>query len=152
MLKAIKSTLIATSLLLCAGAASAATFVVEAETGAGGDAVFENIHGGYTGTGYINTTNAQGVSLLLFKYINIEPAPTGTVKVRYANGGTTNRPATFYVNEQFFTLQFPPTGGWNVWREATVTSPLIWSSNEFLLTATTSGGLANIDKITIVTP
>ena len=152
MLKALKLSLVATSLAFYASAASAATFVVEAETQAGGDAVFENIHGGYTGTGYINTTNATGVSLLLFKYIDIEPAPVGTVKVRYANGASSARPATFYVNEEYFTLQFPPTGGWNVWAEATVSSPLIWSSNEFLLTATSSAGLANIDKITIVTP
>lgn len=150
-IKIFKQAIIAGALTLCAGYASAATYVLQAEN-ASGNVDFENIHGGYTGTGYVNTPNQQGVNILFFKFSNSETAIPATVKVRYANGGTTARPATFFVNNESFTLQCPPTGGWNVWTEVSVSSSLIWTSNEFLLEATTSQGLANIDKITIVTP
>ncbi len=83
---------------------------------------------------------------------SVDPAVPGTIKVRYANGGTTNRTATFYVNNNTFTLQFPPTGAWTVWKEVSVNSSIIWSGNEFLLEAMTSEGLPNIDKITVITP
>lgn len=152
MVKTLKSSLIAASLVFCANAASAATFVVEAEEWTDSDALFENIHGGYTGTGYVNTLNEYGADILLFKYIDIEPAPVATIKVRYANGSSANRPADFITLQSTHSLNFPPTGGWNVWREVTFSAPLVWSSNEFWLTATSNSGLANIDKITIVTP
>lgn len=138
-------------LALFSQVAAAAQTVLQAEN-ANGNVVFENIHGGYTGTGYVNTPNQQGVNLLFLMYSSVEPAVPGTIKIRYANGGNVNRPATFYVNTDMFTLQFPPTGGWNVWKDVSVSSPIIWSGNEFLLEATSNQGLANIDKITVVTP
>lgn len=150
--KIIGSTVVATALSLCASFASAGTVVLQAETTASGDVVFENIHGGYTGTGYVNTPNQSGAWLMFSKYYGQEPPPVANITVRYANGTSTNRPATFYVNETKFTLSFPPTGGWNVWKDVSVSTQLIWTTNEFLLTATTNGGLANIDKLTIVTP
>jgi hypothetical protein len=149
--KIFKKAIAACALTLCAGYASAATYVLQAEN-ASGDVVFENIHGGYTGTGYVNTPNMNGVNLLFFKHSTSETALPATVKIRYANGASTARPANIYVNNDSFTNQFAPTGGWNVWKEVTVSSWLLWTSNEFLVEATTSQGLANIDKITVVTP
>lgn len=153
MQKVIRSTLVVASLALCASAASAVTVVNQVEIVADGNvALFENIHGGYTGSGYINTINEYDAGFMFHMYVDVEPNPTGTIKIRYANGTGSARPATLEVNSYSYTLQFPPTGGWNVWQEATVYSPLIWASNELVLWADTSAGLANIDKVTIVTP
>ncbi len=153
MFNALKSILIASSFVFGASTASAVTVVNEVEGVANGTvALFENIHGGYTGSGYINTINEYGAGFLFHMYVDVEPNPAGTIRIRYANGTGSARPATLGVNSYSYTLQFPPTGGWNVWREATIYSPLIWASNELELTADTAAGLANIDKVTIVTP
>ncbi len=153
-LKTFKSTIIAAALAICAGPALAATTsTLQAETvGSGSAAVFENIHGGYTGTGYVNSPNALDTELWFFKDSNIEPAVTATFKIRYANGGTTARPANFTVNNETYWLQFPPTGGWNVWAEVTVAATLIWDMNEMVLESLSTAGLANIDRLTITTP
>lgn len=152
MLKALTRGLVAASLAVAAGTASAVTVVNEVEIYADGSvALFENIHGGYTGSGYINTINEYGAGFMFHMYVDVEQNPAGTIKIRYANGGNSSRTATLGVNSYFYTVQFPPTGGWNVWREVSVFSPLIWASNEFTLHANTNDGLANIDKVTIVT-
>lgn len=152
-LKTIKSTLVAAALALTAGPALAATVTLQAESvGSGSAAVFENIHGGYTGTGYVNSPNTTGTELWFFRDSNIEPAVTATFKVRYANGATTSRPANFTVNNEVYWLQFPPTGGWNVWAEVTVAATLLWDMNEIVLTSLSANGLANIDRLTITTP
>lgn len=153
MFKVLKSTVAMASLAFLATSASAFTVVNEVEGVADGSvALFENIHGGYTGSGYINTINEYGAGFMFHMYVDVEPNPTGTIKIRYANGTNSGRTASLGVNSYWYTVQFPPTGGWNVWREATVYSPLIWASNELVLSAETSAGLANIDKVTIVTP
>jgi len=121
----------------------------EAETGtlsAGG--TFDSNHLGFTGTGFANTANAVGA------YVDIPvtaaSAGTKTLTVRYSDGTTAARPATISVNgTSRGTLNFPVTANWDTWATASISVPLAAGSNVIRIAATTAGGDANIDSVTI---
>ena len=101
-------------------------------------------HPGFTGTGFVDTTNAVG-SALEFTVAG----PTEPLVFRYANGTTADRPATLTVNGTAAgTLSFPPTGDWANWATRSVSPALAAGTNTVRLTATTAGGLANLDSLT----
>jgi hypothetical protein len=129
------------------GTPTGSTF--EAETGtlsAGG--TFDANHLGFTGTGFANTANAVGA------YVDIPvtaaSAGTKTLTVRYSDGTTAARPATISVNgTSRGTLNFPVTANWDTWATASISVPLAAGSNVIRIAATTAGGDANIDSVTI---
>ncbi len=105
-------------------------------------------HTGFSGTGFCNTTNATGSAMTW----TVTPDATGTATLafRYANGTTTNRPATISVNgATVATLDFPPTGSWDTWATATTTTTLAAGSNTIAATATTADGTANLDYLDV---
>lgn len=111
-----------------------------------GGAVASN-HPGFTGTGFVDTTNAVG-SAVEFTVTG----PTEPLVFRYANGTTADRPATLTVNGATAgTLAFPPTGDWANWDTRATTAALAAGTNTVRLTATTAGGLANLDSLTVGT-
>jgi Fungal chitosanase of glycosyl hydrolase group 75/Carbohydrate binding module (family 6) len=121
----------------------------EAETGtlsAGG--TFDSNHVGFTGTGFANTANAVGA----YVEIPVTAATAGTksLSVRYSDGTTAARPATISVNgTSRGTLNFPTTANWDTWATASMSVPLTAGTNIIRVTATTAGGTANIDSVTI---
>jgi unsaturated rhamnogalacturonyl hydrolase len=110
--------------------------------------VVENNWPGFTGTGFANCDNVVGSGLEW----TVTPAAAGTTNltIRYANGTTTNRPATLSVNgTTVATPAFGPTGAWTAWQTVTVAADLTGGANTVRLVATTSNGPANIDSLTV---
>jgi pectate lyase len=101
-------------------------------------------HSGYTGIGYLDTTNAVGNGIDWS--VNVPSAGSYTFLWRFANGST-DRPARLLVNgiEIAASIPFPTTGAWENWTTATVDISLPAGNAAIRLEATTSGGCANID-------
>ncbi|HCU51851.1 MAG TPA: hypothetical protein DGG94_18965, partial [Micromonosporaceae bacterium] len=111
--------------------------------------VVESNHAGFTGTGFVNYNNVSG-SAVEFT-VNVSATASTTLRFRYANGTTTNRPMSITVNGSVVSsnLAFNGTGAWSTWSEATVTANLNAGSNTIRATATTAGGGPNLDKLTL---
>jgi hypothetical protein len=101
---------------------------------------------GFSGSGFCNATNAVGAYAQFT--VNASAAGTATLGVRFANGGTSARPANLIVNGS--TVQAPSfegTGAWSTWVTKTLTVPVNAGSNTIRLDPTTSGGLPNVDHL-----
>ncbi len=134
--------------LVVSGSASAASTLYEAEQATIFHGVVESNHLGFTGTGFVNTTNEVGC------YIEfaVTAAASGsfTLGIRYANGTSTSRPGNLSVNGTVVaTPAFGSTGNWDTWAVASVPVTLASGTNLVRLTATTSNGLPNVDSMTV---
>ncbi|MEN0036830.1 MAG: pectinesterase family protein [Cellvibrio sp.] len=110
--------------------------------------VIDNKHAGYTGTGFIDTENAVGASIVWS--LSAASAKTYTAQIRFGNGGTSARRATVVVNDnQIKTLDFPTNSNWTQWQTVNVDIPLKAGTNSIKLVAETADGLANIDSIRV---
>ncbi|MEU4536528.1 GDSL-type esterase/lipase family protein [Streptosporangium sp. NPDC023825] len=132
--------------------AHAATTRYEAESApavCGG--VTASDHSGYSGGGFCDTTNAVG-SAAQFT-VSAPAAGTATLSVRYANGTTANRPADISLNGTTVQsgLAFEGTGAWTTWATKSLPVQLNAGTTTVRLTATTSGGLGNIDYVEVTT-
>ncbi|WP_117209549.1 CBM35 domain-containing protein [Allorhizocola rhizosphaerae] len=127
-------------LVLVAGPVYAAPTRYEAES-ATCDGTIDSNHAGFSGTGFCNGNNAVGAALTFT--VNASAAGSATLGIRYANGTTTDRPAT--VNGT--AVGFPGTGGWTTWVTNTVTLQVTAGSNTITISPTTASGLANIDYL-----
>jgi len=128
--------------------ASAAAALYEAEQAAITNGSVSTQHPGFTGAGFVDTANAVGAAV----EFTVDAAAAGShaLVFRYANGTSANRPATLVINgAAHSTPPFPATGGWPTWRTQSVTAPLTAGANTVLVTATTSGGLPNLDSLTV---
>ncbi len=101
---------------------------------------------GYTGTGYVDYRNNSGDFIEWIVYKNT--AGAALLNFRYANGGTADRPLKLAVNGTAASdaLQFPPTGSWANWAQATATVNLKAGMNTVRLTANGASG-ANLDHL-----
>lgn len=108
-------------------------------------------HAGYTGSSFVDLTNAIGSTLLL-EFSLAEAMPTATVLVRWANGKTDDRAMSFTVNGelQVASQAFGSSGAFTTWVETSVILNLRKGTNRILMTSLTSNGGPNLDKITIV--
>ncbi|HEU4424861.1 MAG TPA: PQQ-dependent sugar dehydrogenase, partial [Pilimelia sp.] len=130
------------------GPATAAPVTYQAENATIFHGVVESEHTGYTGTGYVNSTNEVGA----YVEWTFTPATAGsvTLRFRYANGVATNRTTSVMLNGASLpTLQFPSTGGWTSWEMQNEPASLSAGSNTVRVTATTAGGLANLDSLVV---
>lgn len=107
-------------------------------------------HAGYSGAGFCNGDNAVGASAQFT--VDASTTATATLRVRYANGTTTARPASLIVNGSTVgTPSFGGTGAWTTWSTSTLTVTLNAGSNTIRFDPTTAGGLPNIDYLDVVT-
>ncbi len=127
-------------LIFLAGPVYAAPTRYEAES-ANCNGTIDSNHAGFSGSGFCNANNAVGAAVTFT--VNASAAGTATVGVRYANGTTTDRPAT--VNGT--ALAFSGTGAWTTWITSTVTLQVSAGNNTITISPTTANGLANIDYI-----
>lgn len=105
-------------------------------------------HTGYTGTGFADL----GGNGTWIEWNNVTRATAGTanIVVRYANGGTANRPVQLRVNGTLVgTYTQVPTGSWTTWQTQTLPATLSAGNNTVRLTVSTTTGGANIDKIDV---
>lgn len=108
-------------------------------------------HTGYTGTGFVDMTNAVG-STLLFDFSLAEEMHDAVVLVRWANGKSDDRAMSFTVNDslQIARQEFGFSGAFTTWLETSCSLSFRKGRNTLLITALTSNGGPNLDKITIV--
>uniref|UniRef100_UPI003CD0772C carbohydrate-binding protein n=1 Tax=Streptomyces hawaiiensis TaxID=67305 RepID=UPI003CD0772C len=107
-------------------------------------------HTGYTGTGFCNGDSAVGAHAQFT--VDAATAGTATLRLRFANGTTTARPASLIVNgSTVHTPSFEGTGAWNTWVTQTLTVTLNAGSNTIRFHPTTSAGLPNIDHLEVST-
>ena len=109
--------------------------------------LIETEHTGFTGAGYANAANAVGAKLTWA--VNVAKAGRYTLKITYANGGTTNRPATFAVDAFSASLNFSSTNAWTTWQSETLMVELSVGSHLLTLSPKEAAGLANIDSLTL---
>jgi pectinesterase len=110
--------------------------------------VVDTKHAGYTGTGFIDTENAVGASIVWS--LSAASAKTYTAQIRFGNGGAGARRATVVVNDvQIKTLDFPTNSNWTQWQTVNVDVPLKVGTNSVKLVSETADGLANIDNISV---
>ncbi len=110
--------------------------------------------GGWTGTGYINTSG--GLTESITWSINAPAAGVYSIAWRYSFGGAAAnlRDAKLVVNGATAVsfINFPFTGAWSTWQITTpVDVTLNEGYNQLRLEATLSTGLANIDNIRFYT-
>ncbi|MFI7114562.1 glycosyl hydrolase family 28 protein [Nonomuraea sp. NPDC050227] len=119
----------------------------EAENATISQGVVESNHAGYSGTGFVNSDNVTGA------YVEISvtlPEPgQRPLTIRYANGTTTDRPFSLTVNGTLVnpSVNAPGTGAWTTWVSTSAVIPTVAGVNTVRLTATTSGGLPNLDYV-----
>ncbi len=134
--------------LIRARPASGTVTRLEAESATITQGVVESNHPGYSGTGFVNFDNVVGSGIEFTA--NAAQAGTATLTLRYANGTTTNRPMTISVNGGApVGRDFPGTGAWGTWADATFTVPLNAGANSIKLAATTANGGPNIDYLDV---
>jgi len=109
-----------------------------------GEGVEENSNSGYTESAYFNFENALGASAEYVVYAS--SSLTTGVLVRFANGGSSSRDMSVFVNENVQeTISFPSDANWESWQFATVTLQLNSGRNTISLEALSADGGPNID-------
>ncbi len=123
----------------------------QAENATISQGVVESNHLGYTGTGFVNYDNLVG-SYVEWT-VNADAAGTVNFEIRYANGGTVNRPMDVFLNGVLIRdeLAFNPTGNWDTWANQTFSANLVAGTNKIRATATTANGGPNVDRLRIGT-
>jgi len=113
------------------------------------DGAIKTDNPGYTGIGYADTSNGSGYGVNW--RINVTSSGTYTLLWRFDNGTSSNRTAQLMINGSTVVsnISFPGTGVWSNWRFASVNVALTAGTTDIRLEATTSGGLANIDYMTV---
>jgi len=130
---------------------TACTSVGEAETEACSfDGVIETKNAGYKGTSYLNIDNAIGTSVI-FK-ISASSAGSAIISFRYANGGTTDRPAEVTLNDAIISnnISFPSTGVFTTWSSVDLQLNFQEGINTLKLSSATIDGLPNLDQLGFV--
>jgi len=125
------------------------TEIYEAENAVIYHGIFENIHKGYSGSGYVNYDNEVG------SYVewNVSVPVTGWYNIvfRYSNGTTVNRPMSIAVNGNIVqsSMDFNPTADWDTWNVSDIFLQLNQGQNTIRATGITSNGGPNVDYIEI---
>jgi len=123
----------------------------EAESATISQGVVESNHAGFSGSGFVNFDNVVGSSVQFA--VNASAAGAATLRLRYANGTTLNRPLDVTVNGTVVRagLGFPGTGAWTTWQTVSLPATLAAGANTVKVTATTANGGPNLDYLEIAT-
>jgi hypothetical protein len=115
----------------------------------GGGVVISTQHAGYTGGGFADY-QGNGTGYVEWK-VQISSPGTYTLKFRYGNGGTTDRPMAIAVNGTtvFASLSFPSTTTWTNWTVQSVNVTL--PAGQVLIRATELPNGPNVDSLTVST-
>ncbi|SFL43446.1 pectate lyase, PelA/Pel-15E family [Gracilibacillus orientalis] len=125
--------------------------IYEAEDAEISDAIIDNKHAGFTGTGFVDyAPNAPGGWIEWV--VNVPVDGEYTLDFRYAHGGTDRRPAQIEVNGEVEEeeLSFDPTGDWAGWEYTATKAQLSAGENVIRATGVGSSGGANIDHLQVL--
>jgi hypothetical protein len=129
------------------GAGCAIGAACEAETALlGGGVVTSTLHAGYTGSGFADYAG-NGTGFVEWT-VNVSTAGTYNLNIRYANGGTGDRPMSIQVNGTTVlpSLSFPVTG-WTTWTVRTQSVSLPAGSVRIRATELPNG--PNVDNLVV---
>ena len=124
--------------------------IYEAEDATLSDAIIDNKHIGFTGTGFVDYyPNAPGGWIEW--EVEVPQDGTYTLDFRYAHGGADARPAEIVVNGEVANkaLAFDPTGAFTEWKYTSMTTELKAGVNRIRAIGTSANGGANIDHLRI---
>jgi pimeloyl-ACP methyl ester carboxylesterase len=108
----------------------------------------ESNHTGFTGTGFCNGASAVGADVQFT--VTAVTTGTATLRLRFANGTTSARPASLIINGSAVqTPSFEGTGAWDTWVTKTLGVSLSAGSNTIRFSPTTSAGLPNVDHLEV---
>ncbi|GGF22498.1 pectinesterase family protein [Flavobacterium limi] len=114
------------------------------------EGTIDSNNAGFQGAGFANANNAVGAGI---EWSVNTSSGNYILRWRYSNGGTTPRGAKIIVDGvNMTTAAFNTTTNWTTWAEnssSLVTVALSAGNHIIRLEATTSSGLANIDKIEV---
>ena len=128
--------------------ASITAFRLEAEDQSWSNAAVETEWTGYSGEGYVNTPNSSGEWVEFA--ISLEMAGTHQVGLRYALGGSSDRPHSISLNGAVVGTFTPSPMEWTDWRTETLELSFLEGINLLRITGTGSGGVANIDCLDVM--
>lgn len=140
------------NIVLVGGSAPTGGTIQENTTGfCSVDGTIDSNNAGYTGSGFANSTNAAGAGV---NWRVTASAGTYTLTWRYSNGGGSDRPGRVLVDgaSVVSSLSFPASTDWTTWTTVSATVTLSAGTHTLRLEATGSGGLANIDNISVTGP
>ncbi len=111
--------------------------------------VKESINSGFTGEGYCNLNN-DTTSYVEFT-VNAEKEGVQTLKFRFANGTTADRPMKIEVNGNtvISSMSFVSTGNWTTWQDVTLSANLIAGKNTIRASSITANGGPNLDYLEV---
>jgi hexosaminidase len=124
----------------------------EAENATISQGVVEANHLNYSGTGFVNYDNVTGSSVQWS--VSAATAGTAAIRLRFANGTTTDRPMNIVVNGVTVAsgLSFAGTGNWDTWQTKTLTVNVAAGANTIRAVATTANGGPNVDYLEMDPP
>jgi glucose/arabinose dehydrogenase len=124
--------------------------ILEAENAVFKGPVITTKHPGYTGTGYLDFTNATG-DYVEFT-VDVPAAGPTPAEFRYANGGGTGDKLRISINGTNVSpdLGFPNSGGWEVWKTISTSLNLAAGTNKVRATSI-GAGVPNIDHLKVTT-
>ena len=125
--------------------------IYEAEEATIKEAIIDNQHPGYTGTGFVDyKPNAPG-GTITWTIPDIPADGEYSFVFRYANGSAENRPIEITVNDQIVReqLDFYSTGEWTNWQTVSIKVDLNAGDNTIVAKGVGPSGGANIDHLRI---
>jgi len=125
--------------------------IYEAEEATIKEAIIDNQHPGYTGTGFVDyKPNAPG-GTITWTIPDIQADGEYSFVFRYANGSAENRPVEITVNDQIVReeLAFHSTGEWTNWQTVSIKVDLNAGDNTIVAKGVGPSGGANIDHLRI---
>lgn len=106
-------------------------------------------HANYMGTGFADKLESDGAAVTF--NVNAKMAGDYPVDIRYANGSTSDRTLSIFVNGSFVRQgKFGPTANWSTWSTLTENLPLAAGANSITLQVDTNigdTGYLNIDNL-----
>jgi lysophospholipase L1-like esterase len=111
--------------------------------------VKETVNGGYIGEGYCNLNN--DTTSYIEWTVNVEKAGLYSLKFRYANGTTADRPMKIEVNGNTLisSLSFVSTGVWTTWQDVTINANLNAGINKIRASSIVETGGPNLDYLEV---
>lgn len=129
------------------GATPAQPNEFQAEDGILSAAYIRTQYNGYTGSGYVDIADKINASLeIIFRRVS---AASDTVRVFYANGGSTRAYAVTLNGSSITFPTFTTTGSWTMWSSVAAVVPLQAGINRLKFTSTTNNNNANLDRLVV---
>ena len=124
-------------------------YVIQAEDATTIQGKIATNHNNYTGTGFVDGTNAVG-AYIEWKF-SIKDAGNDSLFIFYAHGKTGDRSMSITLNDSMIvpSMSFNPTANYDTWVANITMIPLKKGGNILRLTALTADGGPNLDRIEI---